>query len=209
VGQIRSIEALEAREADKRANARTPDGFDAFWSAYPRKAGKSDALKAYSATLKRASADVLIAGAKRYARERAAAKEKTEADRVKFTKHAATWLNRSAWEDEAEEEDVFLREIDREIPFTTEPESKHAVKKDFMAESFESDDGSFLREIDREIPMPCVQLQAEKRSNVVPIRNEARASMSMSELLYDDATKELLDCEKELIECGEITCQAA
>jgi hypothetical protein len=79
---------------EKKAGARAPDpDFENWWSVYPRKASKGQALKAYIAARKRGiGASELLAGAKRYA-----ADPKRD---DKFTKHAATWLNAECWLDE-------------------------------------------------------------------------------------------------------------
>lgn len=68
------------------------DGFDAWWSAYPRKIAKEAARKAYRRALKEAPAEVLLAGATRYAAD------KTR--RPAFTAYPATWLNAGRWADE-------------------------------------------------------------------------------------------------------------
>lgn len=74
------------------------DGFDRFWSTYPKHVAKSPALKAWRAALKAgASPDQIIDGARRYASERAA--EPDPAKRFKFSSHPATWLNGRRWQD--------------------------------------------------------------------------------------------------------------
>lgn len=75
-----------------------PDGFGAFWDAYPRKVAKAAAEKAYT----RAIADgadpaLILAGAEFYALER-------KLQDPKYTKHPATWLNARCWEDEPDPE---------------------------------------------------------------------------------------------------------
>jgi hypothetical protein len=70
----------------------TIDGdFDAWWSAYPKKVGKGQAVKAYRQARKKADAAVLLAGAERYA----ASKPDPQ-----FTANPATWLNGERWLDE-------------------------------------------------------------------------------------------------------------
>lgn len=64
-----------------------------FWPAYPLKVGKPQALKAYISARKRASFDVIMAGLRRYASERAGQDKK-------YTKQAQGWLNRDGWTDE-------------------------------------------------------------------------------------------------------------
>jgi hypothetical protein len=65
--------------------------FEDFWSVYPRKVGKGEAKKAFRNALKRATAEEIIAGAKRYA----ASKPEPE-----YTKHPGPWLNADRWADE-------------------------------------------------------------------------------------------------------------
>lgn len=70
------------------------DEFDRdFWPVYPRKVGKGQAIKAYRAARKRASAEEITSGAKRYASDRSG-------QDPSFTKHPATWLNGQCWLDE-------------------------------------------------------------------------------------------------------------
>ena len=61
----------------------------------PRKRDKLAAQKAFAAAIKGgANAAALIAGAKRYAAERAGQEDR-------FTKHPSTWLHAGCWQDEA------------------------------------------------------------------------------------------------------------
>ena len=70
----------------------TPE-FDLFWKSYPIKVGKAAALKAWLKAIKVESADVIIAGAVRYAND--------PNRHPSFTAHAATWLNAHRWNDSA------------------------------------------------------------------------------------------------------------
>lgn len=67
--------------------------FDAFWKTYPRHSAKPKAREAFEKQiLKGVSADAIIEGAARFARD---------PNRVdQFTPHPATWLNQGRWEDE-------------------------------------------------------------------------------------------------------------
>jgi hypothetical protein len=67
----------------------TPPGFNEFWAAYPRKTQKRDAIKAYRSALKRADADTILAGLKRY-------RFKPERD---YQPQAERWLNGDRWDD--------------------------------------------------------------------------------------------------------------
>lgn len=68
--------------------------FDIFWQAYPLRVAKGAARRAYRTALGKASAEAILAGAKRYA----VAQGGKEA---KFVKHPATWLNAECWADAA------------------------------------------------------------------------------------------------------------
>lgn len=70
------------------------EGFEAFWSAYPKKQAKADALKAWKAAVKKAGADTITAAAGQYARE---CHEKQTEDR--FIKLAGGWLRAERWND--------------------------------------------------------------------------------------------------------------
>jgi hypothetical protein len=70
--------------------------FDAFWSAYPRKACKSEATKAWTKAMK-AGADPnrILAAIKAHADYYRAAQTEQQ-----FIPHASTWLNQARYEDE-------------------------------------------------------------------------------------------------------------
>jgi hypothetical protein len=69
--------------------------FDAWWQEAPRKVGRGQALKAYSASRKRADAETLLAGIQRYA-----ASCRAKGTEPQFIAHPATWLNGDRWLDE-------------------------------------------------------------------------------------------------------------
>lgn len=70
------------------------DQFDEFWREAPRKVGKGQARKAWKAALKKADADTIIAGMRRFAGER-------RGQDPQYTAHPSTWLNGERWLDEA------------------------------------------------------------------------------------------------------------
>jgi hypothetical protein len=76
----------------------TPE-FDLFWKSYPIKVGKAAAQKAWVKAIKVDSADVIIAGAVRYAED--------PNRHPSFTAHAATWLNAHRWNDSPLPQRVF------------------------------------------------------------------------------------------------------
>lgn len=80
---------------DKRMAEIDLEFSETFWKAYPRKAAKGAAEKAFRSARKVASLDEIMAGVERYAKERSG-KDK------QFTAHPATWLNAKSWTDEPE-----------------------------------------------------------------------------------------------------------
>jgi hypothetical protein len=85
------------READASLHERgtiEPEGFSAFWAAYPRKTAKQDAARAY-AKLKPDAAllSVILAAI--------SAQQGWRPWREGFIPHPATWLNAQRWTDEA------------------------------------------------------------------------------------------------------------
>jgi hypothetical protein len=68
--------------------------FAEFWSVYPRHVAKGAARRAWKTARKRATADDIIAGARRYGADTTRPPQ--------YTKHPATWLNSECWADEAE-----------------------------------------------------------------------------------------------------------
>jgi hypothetical protein len=90
----------------KRDRSRGPEKafaeeFEKFWSAYPRRVDRGDAELAYAKAIKAgATHDELLLGAMRYAAERDRVRD--PAERRKYTRHAATWLNKKSWLNEPE-----------------------------------------------------------------------------------------------------------
>jgi hypothetical protein len=72
-----------------------PPGFDAFWSAYPRKQAKGAAIKAYA----RLRADDALQAALLAAIALQATTEQWTKDGGQFIPMPASWLNGRRWED--------------------------------------------------------------------------------------------------------------
>lgn len=86
----------EKNEKKKKNSAPVgADRFDEFWKAYPVKADKPNAHKAWLKALEKATADEIIAGLERYKAWRSAKGE--SAPNVKY---AQGWLNGERWNDE-------------------------------------------------------------------------------------------------------------
>jgi hypothetical protein len=85
-------------EVGRRSQSPPPDidvEFENWFRQYPRRVAKATAKKAYRGiiTKKLATAEVLLAGAMRYAAERSG-------QDAKYTKHPGTWLHGWCWTDE-------------------------------------------------------------------------------------------------------------
>ena len=88
------LENCQTTDELPASRAKPPaDGFELFWTAYPRKVAKAAALKAWPRAVKAAGGNVapIVAGAWRLADD----PNREEA----FTPHPATWLNAERWND--------------------------------------------------------------------------------------------------------------
>lgn len=82
--------------ADAARTSDTPDPFDDFWAAYPRRVDKQAARKAWRTAIKKhADPDRVIAAAHAYAAQRAG-------QDPHYTKHPSTWLNAGAYDNTPE-----------------------------------------------------------------------------------------------------------
>ena len=86
---------LEQGKKKKNLSPIEPTDFDRWYEAYPRKVGKDAARPVFERVVKSGKASVaeLIAGAERYAADRAG-------EDPQFTKYPKTWLNGGHWADE-------------------------------------------------------------------------------------------------------------
>jgi len=72
--------------------------FSFFWTIYPKKQGKKEALKAYIKARKKASRDELLEALREV-------KQKDWRNReLQYVPHASTWLNQERWTDEVQEQ---------------------------------------------------------------------------------------------------------
>lgn len=88
-GSERGVVNLAKEKAKRQKLTYTAD-FESFYSAYPRKVGKKDAMKAWLVALKSATAEEITAGLTGY----------PFPDNPKYIPHPATWLNGERWADE-------------------------------------------------------------------------------------------------------------
>ncbi|HBS60915.1 MAG TPA: hypothetical protein DEA44_16835 [Firmicutes bacterium] len=85
-------------EIDKKTYDHTQARFDMFWSAYPKKVAKQNAVKAF----KKIKPDEALFEKIIQALERQKQSKAWTKDGGQFIPHAATWLNGHRWEDETE-----------------------------------------------------------------------------------------------------------
>lgn len=86
---------IEVKGTKKRMTYDDP-GFQAFWSAYPRKTAKANALKAFEKLNPDGDLMKMMLGAL----SRWSKSEQWIKDNGQYIPHAATWLNGRRWEDE-------------------------------------------------------------------------------------------------------------
>lgn len=85
-------ETKKGKERESKVN-NPPPQFDEFWSIYPRKMSKADAVSAWKALLKnKESIDDILKATKNYAKE-------CEGKETQFVKHPATFLRKERWKD--------------------------------------------------------------------------------------------------------------
>lgn len=93
--KIGTIKRTESKSLGASPLGPTIDLFDRFWSAYPKRVAKEAARKAFARAVETGTdPEAVIAGAKRYAGDRAG-------QDPKYTAHPATFINGRRWEDEA------------------------------------------------------------------------------------------------------------
>jgi hypothetical protein len=81
---------IQLEEQSKQKNIEIEQGFNRFWSVYPKKDDKPLALRSFQKALDRTTLEVIISGAERY---------RDDPNReALFTKNPSTWLNADAWE---------------------------------------------------------------------------------------------------------------
>lgn len=86
------------KDKKERIPPKSPQGFDAFWEAYPRKQSKAAALKAYQ----KIKPDGELLGVMLSVIERQKTSDQWRRDNGQYIPHPATWLNGRRWEDEGE-----------------------------------------------------------------------------------------------------------
>ena len=85
----------QGNSPSRKRSETPPEGFDAWWSQWPKKVAKAAALKAYKTALKKT--DALTLGQKAHAFIEA---EKRKGTAIEYIPNASTWLNQERWEDD-------------------------------------------------------------------------------------------------------------
>lgn len=96
--ESRNVTLDKDKEEDKEKNnsCATPDGFDAFWSAYPKRKSKGDAVRSWNRIKPNAELRERINASLQAMK----ASEDWMKDGGKFIPYPASWLNAMGWEDE-------------------------------------------------------------------------------------------------------------
>jgi len=74
----------------KKQEKPTDDSFETFWSIYPKRVAKADALKAWNKALKRKTADELVGLTKAYA--------ESKLPDMTYIPYPASWLNKELYD---------------------------------------------------------------------------------------------------------------
>jgi hypothetical protein len=93
------LETEGEKEAETKTEApKSPDLFDAFWSAYPKKKAKDDAKRAFD----KRKPDAALLGRMLAAIKVQCTTVEWQKDKGQFIPYPASWLNDARWEDESE-----------------------------------------------------------------------------------------------------------
>ena len=116
---------LKGERAATHRRAKAPDydadGFAAFWAAYPKKAGKADALKAWN----KLAPDVVLQEQMGKALEVQKQSQQWRKDGGQYIPMPSTWLNGRRWEDEAPQAQSQESQFDRMMAWAKEFDEKH------------------------------------------------------------------------------------
>ena len=90
------MEDTKAKERKSSAKKKEVDeDFKVFWSAWPKKVKKKDAVRAFKKIHGNVSLDTIIKAVEQHKKG-----EQWKKDDGQFIPHPATWLNGDQWEDE-------------------------------------------------------------------------------------------------------------
>ena len=108
-------------EIENKKKSYDADGFAAFWAAYPKKAGKAAALKAWN----KLAPDVVLQEQMGKALEVQKQSQQWRKDGGQYIPMPATWLNGRRWEDEAPQAQSQESQFDRMMAWAKEFDEKH------------------------------------------------------------------------------------
>lgn len=97
------------------------DGFAAFWAAYPKKAGKADALKAWN----KLKPDIVLQAKMGEALTAQKKSPQWTKNNGQYIPMPSTWLNGRRWEDEAPQAQSQESQFDRMMAWAKEFDEKH------------------------------------------------------------------------------------
>ena len=81
-------------KGDLYRSSSTDDGFERFWSSYPRKIGKQAAKNAWRKAKGKPKVDIIIEVVNQQKQT-----EQWQKDNGQFIPHPATWINQGRWDD--------------------------------------------------------------------------------------------------------------
>ncbi len=90
------------KQETRNKKQETPEGFDVFWSAYPKKVAKGNAESAFKKANINGSLSLLLS-----ALDKQKQSDQWKKDNGQFIPNPATWLNQRRWEDETSSNDIF------------------------------------------------------------------------------------------------------
>lgn len=108
-------------EIENKKKSYDADGFAAFWEAYPKKAGKAAALKAWN----KIAPDVSLQEQMGKALEVQKQSQQWRKDGGQYIPMPATWLNGRRWEDETPQAQSQESQMDRMMAWAAEYDRTH------------------------------------------------------------------------------------
>ena len=108
-------------EIENKKKSYDADGFAAFWAAYPKKAGKADALKAWN----KLKPDIVLQTKMGEALTAQKKSPQWTKNNGQYIPMPSTWLNGRRWEDEAPQAQSQESQFDRMMAWAKEFDEKH------------------------------------------------------------------------------------
>lgn len=108
-------------EIENKKKSYDADGFTTFWAAYPKKAGKADALKAWN----KLKPDIVLQAKMGEALTAQKKSPQWTKNNGQYIPMPSTWLNGRRWEDEAPQAQSQESQFDRMMAWAKEFDEKH------------------------------------------------------------------------------------